>query len=166
MQNNKTSTIGMSEKDKADCLIELHKELLGKYKQTRDIEFRINIALWTLIIIAGYSLKEIELTTLTKLVVFSFLYLLVTIFLSYAHFKFWLFPIQRSEYIDDYYIKKYRYNIELLTNKIIIKDPGEVKEILIFKDFSDRSKSWIKFEIGITIFLIIVVAIFIFINQI
>ena len=44
----------MTEKEKADCLIALHKEQSSRFLQTRDIEFKINLALWSFIILAGY----------------------------------------------------------------------------------------------------------------
>ena len=36
-------------KDKAECLIELQRTLAENRRQTRTIEFQVNILLWTLI---------------------------------------------------------------------------------------------------------------------
>ena len=54
----------MTDKEKADCLIELHKAQMDHFKQTRDIEIKVNLAYWTLIVVAGVFLydRNIHLT--------------------------------------------------------------------------------------------------------
>ena len=46
----------MTKKEKADILVELSKIQIERFNKTRDIEFRINYALWAAIIAAGYFL--------------------------------------------------------------------------------------------------------------
>lgn len=48
-QRQKENNNGMTDKEKADCLLELHKAQLEHFMQTRDIEMKVDIALWTLI---------------------------------------------------------------------------------------------------------------------
>lgn len=139
----------MTNKEKADCLIELHRERLGKYKQTRDIEFRVNIALWTLIIVSGYYInKEIVLCSRNDYFIFIILYLLISILLAFGHFKFWMKPIQKSEDVDNFYINQYREKIE------------ELADIQIEKH-KPYNKYWICYEVGITAFLLCIIFIYI-----
>jgi hypothetical protein len=136
----------MTEKEKADCLIELHKEQLGKFKQTRDIEFKINISLWSLIIIASYSLKEnILLDKCSEFVIFSLSAVLITL----GHYFLWMKPIQKSENKDDFYINSYRRKIEELADIEISKSPKLKKQ-----------QPWKYFEVAITLVLFIFVGLY------
>ena len=139
----------MTDKEKADCLIELHKERLGKYKQTRDIEFKVNIALWTLIIVSGYYINgEIELDSCKDYLIFIIPYLLISILLIFAHFKFWMKPIQKSEDADNFYINQYRKKIAELADI-------QIKEHIPYNTY------WIFYIVGITAFLLFIIGIYI-----
>jgi hypothetical protein len=49
--------MNMTDKEKTDALIELIKIRVDKYKQTRELEFKVNLALWTLIVLIGQYYK-------------------------------------------------------------------------------------------------------------
>jgi hypothetical protein len=49
----KKVNLEMTSKEKADCLLELHKAQLDHFKQTRDVELKVDIALWSLIAVSG-----------------------------------------------------------------------------------------------------------------
>jgi hypothetical protein len=40
-------------RDRADCLIKLDDTQMAHLRQTRALEFQVNLALWTLIVLAG-----------------------------------------------------------------------------------------------------------------
>jgi hypothetical protein len=83
----------MEPKDKIAGLIELVKVRVDKYKQTRDLEFKVNIALWTLIVLIGrYCQDRISLDTTSDWVFFIILTLIIVL----GHFFFWLRPISGS----------------------------------------------------------------------
>ena len=48
----------MTGKEKTDSLIELEKIRIDKYNHTRDLEFKVNISLWTLIVLIGYYYRS------------------------------------------------------------------------------------------------------------
>lgn len=134
--------IEMSDKDKADCLIELHREQLGHFKQTREIEWKVNLTLWSLIILGSYNLQKAHSVFLSSINLCSFvsIYFIVSVIIIIAHFKFWLEPILMSEKTDNDYILKYRKAVENLTKV----------EILPYKEFDEKKQKWAYFELGIT----------------
>lgn len=150
----------MENKEKADCLIELLKERMSKFKQTREIEFKINIALWTLIIASGYILNSIHINTMFELVLFFLFYNTASLLIIYAHKNFWMFPIQRSETLDKYLINKYQYVIENLAEYNLSKEPKDIGNIDSYDDLDPDSKNWIIFEVGITSFLLIIIGLY------
>ena len=141
----------MTDKEKADCLIELHKEQLGKFKQTRDIEFKVNLTFWSFIIIGCYSInKELPSEVKENKCEFLLWYLLISIVIILAHLFFWMKPINKSEDTDDYYINKYRDEVEKLTGIVIPKCPN----------YNKKAQNWIFFEVGITVLLLILAFIY------
>jgi len=151
----------MTEKEKADCFIELHKEQLGKFKQTRDIEFKVNIALWTLIVVASKFIKDVLPYYSDNLQIVAFIILAILIICG--HLFLWMVPIQNSEDKDDHYVLKYRHLIEQLCEKNISLDPGDYKNKTRLRDFKSSSLKWIMFEVGITTILLTAVGIYLFI---
>ena len=86
----------MTDKEKADSLIELQKGLAEYLRQTRNIEFKVNIALWSLIVAAGsVFLSNNNLNLRDPVAWFWFLTLVFTI--SVGHLVLWMIPIQLSE---------------------------------------------------------------------
>ena len=142
----------MTDKEKVDCFIELHKEQLGKFKQTRDIEMKINITLWTLIVLGSYYInKEIPTTTPQERCSFLIWYIIIALVIAITHLVFWMRPIKKSEDTDDYYINKYRSEVEKLTGISIDKYPK----------YNKASQNWVFFEVGITLLLLILAGIYI-----
>lgn len=142
----------MEDKEKADCLIELHKEQLGKFKQSRSLEFKINLTFWSSIVLAGYYIKkELVLKPGHDYCLFWIVYLSTSCLLLLVHYFFWMRPMQKSQKTDDYYINQYRKAVEKLTAIEIPRDPKNI----------DSPQNWAFFEVCITAFLLIVVAIYI-----
>jgi len=140
----------MSNKEKADCLIELHKGQLEHYKDTRAIEFKINLTFWSFIILGGYYIKkEIEFNPWTNSSHLCW-YIIISIIVTTTHLFLCMKPIQRSEDKDDYFINQYRSEVERLA-QIKIKP---------FNKHKKYKQHWVFFVTGITAFLLIVVGIY------
>jgi hypothetical protein len=140
----------MTDKEKADCLIELHKGQLEHYNGTRTLEFKINLTFWSLIVIGAYYIK--------KEIVFNpwsncnhlFWYIVVSLIMICTHLFLWMKPIQRSEDVDDYFINQYRHEVEKLSD-IKIK-PFDGKRRV--------KQHWVLFVTGITTFLLVIVGVY------
>ena len=87
----------MTDKEKADCLLQLHRDRLEKFKQTRDLEFKVNLALWSFIILAGYNLKQPQLYHC--ITCFTLLYLIIGLLITILHYHLWL-----QERISKFYL--------------------------------------------------------------
>jgi hypothetical protein len=143
---NNTSMASMTDKEKADCLIELHKTQLEHFMQTRDIELKVDIALWTLIAAGGSFLvlhTEIDLKNYLSLI----LYIITSVVIVSAHIGLWKQPIQKSEDTDDHFINKYRGEVEKLTGVLIEKPPQGLRK---------SGWPWIAVTSGITLVLLVI----------
>lgn len=154
----------MTDKEKADLLIELIKTQLDHFKQTRDLELKVSLALWTLIAVtASFLYGKVRLTDLAPIGLF----ILIAIIVFVGHVFLWLMPIQNSEDKDDYFINKYRDEVEGLTGLTIPKQSLDKRpEILwrLVKHLRKDGWSWILTESGITLSLLIVVGILLWWN--
>jgi hypothetical protein len=152
----------MTDKEQAECLIQLHKDESAKHKDLINLEFKINISIWTFITLAGYYILNDGLPNWTCRVISNFvwLYPLLSILIIVTHYKFWLFPITKSQAISNYYIKSYLCKIETLAQFSISinKDKSEIKS---FCDLRENYKKWICFELGIKVFLLLLIYIFV-----
>jgi len=142
----------MTDKEKAYCFIELYKEQMNHFKQTRDIEFKVNIAFWTLIVLAGYFLNLI--ISSRSYSNFNCFYIIIALLFLACHLFLWLLPISRSEKIDLHYIKEYRDKIEDLAGEKPTPYYGETKD-----GQERRIMSWMICEATITCLLLIVLGI-------
>jgi hypothetical protein len=143
----------MTDKEKADCLIELHRVQMDHFRQTRDIEFKVNLALWTAILLVGYFLyTQPQITKISWLVYWCISGLLIA-----GHLFLWQMPIQNSEDTDDHFINKYRSIVEELTEAHISKPPEKSPKWLWWpqKKFRKHGWSWIIFEVSITAILLV-----------
>ena len=139
--------VSMTDKEKADCLIELHKSQLDHFKQTRDIELKVDIALWTLIIASGSFLYgKIYLTDPASRTIYQ----LIAFVIILGHTFLWKEPIQNSEDIDDYFINQYRNEVEKLTGVLINKPAKRLRK---------SGWPWILVGIGITTALLLAIGI-------
>jgi hypothetical protein len=99
----------MDTKDKAFTLTELVKIRLDKYNHTRDLEFRVNIALWTLIVLVGYRGGQIiDLGALTDFLFYGAAALAVVL----GHYFFWLIPMSASMARDNARILELQRQVE------------------------------------------------------
>jgi hypothetical protein len=132
-------------------LIELEKIRLDKYKQTREIEFRVNIALWTLIVLIGYYYRDtFEIETTGDLIFFVVIALVIVL----GHFFFWLNPISESERRDFARVLGFQTEVEKLVN--LQNVPAERNEKEIKMDYL----KWNFFLAGITLLLFILLGVF------
>ena len=159
----------MTDKEKADCYCQLHRDHLEKFKHTRDMGFKINLTLWTLIVVAGYSVKtELILESFVGYYVFILAYLGIGLFLGYLYYLGWWKFNYNSQITDNAICIQYRNEINKLTGIILKDDKGDDKEINnpftnppVDNPFRDRKKNkWIKSEAGITLFLYVCVFIY------
>jgi uncharacterized membrane protein len=132
--------IEISPKEKADCYIQLMNSLAEHSRQTRDIAFRINYAIWALIVAAGGFLygKDIDqCLIIVVIIIFALLYIIYRIFLQCSIDK------------DTERIKEYEKNVLELS--------GYNK-----KQGDSRSWRWIIVEIIISIILLVIVGLLLY----
>lgn len=148
----------MTEKEKADCLIELNKAKLDHFMQTRTIEFQVNISIWSLIVLTGSFLYDkIRLEGWWSHLLYGFV-LLVVIFIH----GLWMILIQYSEDKDHDCMNKYQdiiadlIDIEELKN-IKDKEPSNLHKCLIkIRDwFNWKGWQWVILEVVMTLVLLI-----------
>ena len=150
----------MTDKEKADCIIELHKDESAKHKDLITLEFKINILLWTLIVLSGYYILKDGLSNWCgkeKYIVIG--YPILSVLIIVAHYRFWLFPITRSQAVSNFFIKSYLCEIEKLV-EFKISSNTDKRDIKKFKDLKENYKKWIILELGITVFLLLLIYIF------
>jgi len=144
----------MNDKEKAECLIELHKVQMDHFRQTRDLELKVNIALWTVLVLAGNFLYQSKIYLSGNSWI---LFLIFGIGVYIGHLVMWMMPIQKSEDTDDYYIRQYRNEIQKLCNVEITEMKPFEPRWAWWLPVTLRSSgwSWILGEAGLTAFLII-----------
>jgi len=126
----------MTELEKVQIYTELFKAYLDKFNKTRDIQWKLNIALWTLIGGTGAFLYGKYIPSLFESIIFLIIFSIVYLFL-------WAYPIQESIEQDKYIFLKYRNKLK----KIIGED-------ISFEVSSKKSKfKWLFITSGFTIIL-------------
>ena len=96
-----------------------------------------------------------------SVIIFIACYVAISFFIVFAHYKFWMFPITKSEAINDYFIKRYLYKIEELSENILSTYPGDAPPVITkFSEFRQNYKNWIRAEVGITAFLLFLILVF------
>jgi hypothetical protein len=144
----------MTDKEKTDSLIELEKIRIDKYNHTRDLEFKVNIALWTLIVLVGYYYRNtFRIGTTADLVFFILLAIVVVL----GHFFFWLNPVSESERRDYSRALSYQKEAEKHMGTEIAPDERNEKEIK--RDYL----KWNLFLAGITLMLFALLGVFLII---
>lgn len=138
----------MTNKEKADCLLELHKTQLDHFLQTRDIEIKVNLALWALIAASGsFMYGKVHLISWHSWLVYT----IFTLAIFLGHMYLWMIPIGRSESTDDHFINQYRNAVESLIEVQIMKLEKRKRPISL--------QRWILAESGITLVLLVAVGI-------
>jgi hypothetical protein len=83
----------MDPKDKTETLSGIVRMRLEKYQNTRDLQFKVNIALWTLIVLAGYKGDQtLSLYSLTDYIFYG----VTAVAITAGHYFFWLRPMSAS----------------------------------------------------------------------
>jgi hypothetical protein len=143
--------MNMTDKEKTDALIELIKIRVDKYKQTRELEFKVNIALWTLIVLIGqyYKSKVSDITT-TDLILF----IIALILIVAGHYFLWLVPVSESLARDNSKALELQDEVEKITG---IKPSIPLRTANAIK--TDYRK-WNMFLAGITLVLMALLSLF------
>jgi hypothetical protein len=140
----------MTDKEKADCLIELHKAQLQHLMQTRDIEFKVNVALWALIAGSGSFLYgKLHLNGWCHWVFYSACALAIYL----GHIFLWMVPIQQSTDTDNHYVNQYRSRVEALAGSTFPESP----KCKLPTKWRRSGWRWVVAETGITLILLVAV---------
>ncbi len=126
----------MDEKEKIGHLLELYKIQMEHFERTRDIEFKVNIAFWTLIALAGkFGYDHGILKT------YSDWGYLIFAGLTIGMHSFWMILIQLSEEKDLNIRKQYKSKIH------------EMVEEMAMDFLRSRVHCFITHRLGIILFL-------------
>jgi hypothetical protein len=94
---------------KAECLIELQRTLAENRRQTRSLEFQVNISLWTLIAASVWFLHgKVHISTDPG----TWWFLAITLAVYLAHLFLWMRPIQKSEDSDAWRLREWTRLVE------------------------------------------------------
>jgi hypothetical protein len=95
----------MDDENKVQAYLELYKAQMEHFNNTRDFEWRINLALWSaILVITGFLVGKVTIDS-------SSLWIFAAIFLW--HF-IWMIQIQKTEDTDEHVMRAYRQHIEEL----------------------------------------------------
>lgn len=128
----------MAEAEKADALLRLMDMHSARFRQSRDLEFKVNVAIWTVLVVLGKFLSDqrVKLDDWMMLLV----YLLISAGIVMCHYRFWIKPIQASEDRDSAFISDSRKEIQALIGTSI--------------KYLNLDQSWVCFEVGFTAFIL------------
>lgn len=141
----------MEAKEKVDALTELAKAKMEKYKQTRDLQFKVNIALWTLVVLVGsHSEQTLKLSGATDYLFFG----VVVVAVVLSHYFFWLRPMSASMARDNAKALDLQYQAES-----IIKD-NSAKPERSLAEIKRCYRTTNLFLSGITLILLILLGVF------
>jgi len=144
----------MTDKEKTDALIELIKIRADKYKQTRELEFKVNIALWTLIVLIGqYYKTKVDNITTTDLILF----IISLIMIVAGHYFLWLVPVSESMARDNAKALELQDEVERITGI----EPS--KPLRTYDAIKTDYRKWNLFLAGITMVLMVLLCLFYFI---
>jgi len=125
----------MKESEKIQVYTELFKAYLNKFNKTRDIQWKLNIALWTLIGATGGFLYGKYIPSIFECIV-------ILIVFTISYFTLWSYPIQESLEQDKYLFLKYRDKLKMAIGE-------EISEKIL-----KRSKfRWLFITSGLTVVL-------------
>jgi hypothetical protein len=127
---------------KVESIIELYKIQMDHFEKSRDIEFKINLALWTLIVLAGKFGYGKQLFSIES-------YCLMAGTVLGLHI-FWMVLIQRSQDRDIEWRDTYKEEIRKAI-RIPFKKPEEPWCWLAGRW---RKRRWVVCEVGITAVLL------------
>ena len=133
----------MSEGEKADTLLRMMDMHFAKFRQSRDLEFKVNLAIWTALVVLGKFLADqsVQLDHWAKWI----LYLVLSAGVVFCHLRFWMQPIQASEDRDSAFVGECRKEIQSLTGTSI--------------EYPSLVQSWKHFEVGFSAIILMGLAI-------
>ena len=122
----------MTDPEKTDALLRLMDMHFTKFRQSRDIEIKVNLAIWTVLVVLGKFLsdKQVHLDSCVKWLV----YLGISVVIVLCHYRFWMKPIQASEDHDSAFVGDCRGEIQALTGTSI--------------QYPSLAQPWVFFEVG------------------
>ena len=102
----------MTESEKGDALLRMMDMHFAKFRQSRDLQTKVNLAIWTALVVAGGFLitQGVRLDNWVSWHIFPF----VSILVVYGHYRFWMLPIQRSIDRDSAFINACRKEVQSL----------------------------------------------------
>jgi len=143
----------MDTNQKINGLLDLQKIRFEKFKQTRELEFKVNIALWTLIVLVGYYFKgKLHLNDPREIII----YVLISIAIIVCHYFLWLNPISKSEERDFEKVIAYQERIEELVEESNLGSKGARTSNELRRDY----RNWNLFLAGITFLLLCILGLF------
>lgn len=123
----------MTDHEKADSMLRLMDMHFAKFRQSRDIEFKVNLAIWTVLVVLGKFLSDQQL----QLEGWGWgFYLLISLIIVLCHYFCWMKPIQLSENRDSAFVGNCREAIQAITNTSI--------------KYPSLDQRWVCFEVGFT----------------
>lgn len=133
----------MTDAEIVDALLRMMDMHFTKFRHTRDIQFKVNLAIWTVLIVIGKFLCDqcVQLDHWAKWA----LYLILFAVIVFCHYHFWLKPIQASMDRDSAFVGNCRKEIGLFT-KISINYPPLVQ-------------AWKCFAVGFSVLILVGIAI-------
>jgi len=137
----------MTDMEKADAILRMMDMHFAKFRQSRDIEFRVNIAIWTGLFILGKFFTDLKI----QIVGWGwFLYIGISLVIVFCHYQFWMKPIQASQNRDSSFVRDCRGAIQTITKTSI--------------QYPILKQRWIFFEVGFSALILIGLAIILFIK--
>ena len=128
-------------------LIELYKAQISEYNKSRDIKWKFNISIWTLLVFTTYFKHfKSEIFDLSLVLILFIIALL-------GHYIF-LYIVQRSLAISRKKLDEYLYHLNNYNNSkdvVIRNNRYETMYVLSLTDYL-----WIAFQIIITFFILLI----------
>ncbi len=133
----------MTEGEKADALLRMMDTHSAKFRQSRDLEFKVNLAIWTVLVVLGKFLADqnVQLDHWAKWI----LYLVISAGVVFCHLRFWMKPIQASEDRDSAFVGECRKEIQSITGTSI--------------EYPSLVQFWECFEVGFSAVILLGIAI-------
>jgi hypothetical protein len=130
----------MNDKERAEIYVSLYKHQLDHYERTRDVEWKANFGIWTLLAGAIYLAAKETVTISRPLTAVGLTGVIV------VHF-FWLLAVQRSESSEVRLYSEYRHKALLLVDPED-RRPSDLRRYPWYKTLV-----WLVLEVGMTTIL-------------
>lgn len=133
----------MSDHEKSEVLLRLIEVYMGKWKQTRDIEFKVNIAIWTfLVLVVGFLAENSKyMQREFRCGEFVYVYVLSSVAIVALHY-IWMTYIQNSEDRDGAFLGDCRQRLQTLGSPV--------------PDYGKLTQNWMVLEVSFSAFILAV----------